>query len=149
VLTRAEELSRRFAEPVSGPAYRRVTRIAAAAVGVLLVLFGLRVLGSLTEMPIETAIGLVMMAGAPLAALPGILTGKTRIDATGIRQDGLFVKEVKWSEITRVRFARLPLSPRLIVTTGFGRFRAFYSGDKALDRAFSEVELALTGRGPK
>jgi hypothetical protein len=73
-----------------------------------------------------------------------ILFGRTVVDATGVRQLGWLGREVAWAEVVKVRFVAMPMSPRLMVSTGFGRARVFYSGDRRLDDALREAARLLT-----
>lgn len=131
-------LAERFAQPVSGPSYRSGAR--AMVVGTILSLcaYGARTVS-------EHAFGwtgwLVLAGAGAMVALTGwsVLTGRTTIDARGIRQDGLPAKEVLWSDILRARRIRLPLTCRLLVSTGRGPLRALHGGDRALDEAFAEI----------
>jgi hypothetical protein len=77
--------------------------------------------------------------------LPGLMTGRTRIDSRGISQQGFTRREVEWSQVQRVRFIRLGFSPRLVISAGFGRMRVFYSGSRELDEAFEHAVDLLTG----
>ena len=69
-----------------------------------------------------------------------ILTGKTTIDAKGIRQDWLFSKEFSWHEISRAGLVRMPLIPRLVLATQRGPLKAVHGGSPALLAAFREID---------
>jgi hypothetical protein len=134
-----------FAEPVEGPSHRTATRLVAVAVVALVIGWGARLMwqhGAPSSGALAAA-GIVLLL--LLWPLPGMLTGRTRIDARGIRQQGWTPREVEWAQIERVRFARIAMTPRLVVSTGFGRFRVFYSGSRELDEAFERVVEVLTG----
>jgi hypothetical protein len=84
------------------------------------------------------------IAVALLWPLPSLLFGRTVVDAEGIRQIGWMGREATWQQVQRVRFVRLALSPRLIVSVGLGRARVFYSGSRELDLAFEQAVALLT-----
>ena len=143
---RHEALARTFATPVSGPAYRPVTRLLAVALVAGLLVWGGVGLVSDLGTPIDwPRIGAsAIIAVALLWPMPSILAGRTVIDATGIRQGGWLGRETTWAEVQRIRYVPMPMSPRLIVSAGLGRARVFYSGDAQLDAAFREVVRLLT-----
>ncbi|HVL57221.1 MAG TPA: hypothetical protein VM491_11990 [Burkholderiaceae bacterium] len=142
-----ERAQQRFAErPVSGASYRRATRIVAVAVSALVVVMVARWLIQLPERD-WTLVGGALLAMLPLLYwLPTVLYGQTRIDGRGIRQDGMFGREVEWHQIQRVRFSRALLQPRLMVSAGFPKIRSFYSGTPQLDDAFDEIETIFMPR---
>jgi len=141
---RADALAKAFATPVEGPAYRPFTRIVAVVVVVGLFGWG----GSLVlgagglEGGQWVAVG--VMAAALLWPLPSLLLGRTVLDAEGIRQPGWMSREARWADVRRVRYVRMPLSPRLMISTGFGRPKVFFSGDATLDAAFEQAVYLLT-----
>jgi hypothetical protein len=143
---RHEALARTFSTPVSGRAYRPVTRILAAALVAGLLVWGavgmVRDLGTPIDWPRIGASAII--AVALLWPMPSILAGRTVIDANGIRQDGWMGREATWAEVQKIRYIPMPMSPRLVVATGMGRARVFYSGDTQLDGAFREVVRLLT-----
>lgn len=140
-----DALARRFAEPVSGPSYRPWVRVAAVAMVAVALPWGTWSLlageGALTSEQIVAALAL---AGVLLAPLPGLLFGRTVVDATGIRQLGWMGREIAWAEVRRVRMIRIPLAPRLVASAGLGRARVFHSGCAELDLAFEQAVDALT-----
>lgn len=141
---RADALAKAFATPVEGPAYRPFTRIAAVVlVAGLFGWGGYLVLGSGgLEAGHWVAVG--VMAAALLWPLPSLLMGRTVLDAEGIRQPGWMSREARWADVHRVRFLRLPLAPRLMISTGFRRPTMFFSGDARLDAAFEQAVYLLT-----
>ena len=73
-----------------------------------------------------------------------ILTGKTTIDAKGLRRQVPFNQtgyDLRWHEIAAVRFINLPLVGRLVVKTqGPGAAKAFHVGNKQMKQAFIRLE---------
>lgn len=139
-------LARTFAQPVSGPTYRPATRAVAAALVIGLLGWGVRSLVADAGTDWDAArIGATsIVALALLWPMPMILFGRTVVDATGVRQVGWLGREVAWTEVVKVRFVAMPMSPRLMVSTGFGRARVFYSGSRQLDEALREAARLLT-----
>jgi hypothetical protein len=141
----AARAARAFAQPIEGPSHRPVIRYLAVAIVVLIMAWGARQLWQ-HGVPSGQAIGAsAMVLLLLLWPLPGLFNGRTRIDATGIHQQGFAAREVQWSQVQRVRFIRLALTPRLVVSSGFGRMKVFYSGSRELDEAFEHVVDVLTG----
>ena len=142
---RSAALGRAFGQPVSGPTYRPLTR----ALALLLVLgilgWGLRSLGGAGPMDSTRLAALAILVAALLWPMPALLFGRTVLDAEGIRQTGWMGRDAAWAQVHRVRFVRLPLAPRLIVSVGFGRARVFQSGSAELDAAFEQAVRLLTG----
>jgi hypothetical protein len=144
-----EALARAFATPVTGPTYRPFTRVVAAAlVGGLLVWGARAALASPTPFEWQQLAAGATIAVALLWPLPSLLFGRTVVDAEGIRQIGWMGREATWQQVQRVRFVRLALSPRLIVSVGLGRARVFYSGSRELDLAFEQAVALLTAPRP-
>lgn len=143
---RLDALARTFRAPVSGPSYRPATRALAAILVAGLLVWGARGVIADLGTPINwSRIGAcAVVALALLWPMPSILLGRTVIDATGIRQPGWLGREAEWAQVQRIRHLRMPMSPRLIVSTGMGRARVFYSGDATLDAAFREAVRLLT-----
>ncbi len=143
---RHDALARTFATPVSGRAYRPATRLLAAVLVLGLLAWGaaglVKDLGTPIDWPRIGASAIIAIA--LLWPMPSILAGRTVIDATGIRQNGWMGREVTWAEVQKIRYIPMPMSPRLVVATGLGRARVFYSGDVQLDGAFREVVRLLT-----
>ena len=145
---RADALARAFATPVEGPSYRPFTRVAAVAIVVGLFAWGARALAAAGPLDTGQWIAVAAIAAALLWPLPGLLRGRTVLDAEGIRQPGWMGREARWVDVERVRFVRMPLSPRLMLSTGFGRAKVFYSGNRELDAAFDHAVRLLTGPPP-
>ena len=134
-----QTLIQRFESPVSGHAYRPLTRWMTFSFVTSLLAYGLHVL---SRGPDVAGSVLGLMAAAAAVVLVGawfIMTGRTTIDAQGIRQDGLFPRVFRWHEITRARFLKMPLSGRLLLSVGAGPIRAIHGGDDQLDAAFREI----------
>ena len=143
--THLDALARAFATPVTGPTYRPITRaIAALLVGGLLAWGARAALTSPMAFEWQQLAAGLAVAVALLWPLPSLLFGRTVVDATGIRQLGWMGRDVSWQQVQRVRFVRLALSPRLIVSVGLGRARVFYSGSRELDAAFEQAVRLLT-----
>lgn len=143
-------MGRAFEAPVAGPTYRPLTRaLALALVLGLLGWTGASVLRAHDALgPAHWAAGAAIL-GALLWPLPALLLGRTEVDARGVRQLGWQGREVLWSEVARARFLRLPGAPRLLLSTGFGRVKAFHSGSPALDEAFERAARILSDAGPR
>lgn len=143
---REAALARTFAQPVAGPTYRPVTRFVAAAMVVALLGWGARTLVAEGTADLDaTRLGAAaVVALALLWPMPMILFGRTVVDATGVRQVGWLGREVDWAQVVKVRFIAMPMSPRLVVSTGLGRARVFYSGTRELDAALREATRLLT-----
>jgi hypothetical protein len=142
---RLDALRRTFAEPVSGPAYRPVTRVVAGLLVAGLLGWGVRTLLMADEPPDTTRLGTAaVIALALLWPMPMLLFGRTVVDADGIRQPGLMGREIRWTEVQRIRFVRMPMSPRLMASSGFGRVKVFHSGSRELDQAFAQAVRLMT-----
>ena len=142
---RIEALGRAFATPVSGPTYRPATRLLAAGLVVGLIVWGGRLLLGGDEPLDATRIGAaIAIVAALLWPMPSMLFGCTVIDATGVRQLGWMGRDTEWTQVQRIRFVRVPLAPRLIVSAGFGRVKVFYSGSADLDAAFAHATRLLS-----
>lgn len=71
---------------------------------------------------------------------------RIRIDQDGITQTWIFNKRVLWAEVISARLMAAPKAefifpPRLIVSSGFGRFKAFNGGDRAVWQEFARIHL--------
>lgn len=143
---RADAVSRAFAVPVDGPSYRPLTRWLAA--GTVLALFGwggaLIAEHGLASLDAPRIVAGAAVAAALLWPLPTLLFGRTVVDATGVHQLGWGGREARWSDMQRVRFLRVPMASRLLVSVGFGRVRVFHSGSPELDAAFERATRLLT-----
>jgi hypothetical protein len=144
---RAELVAQAFAQPVSGPSYRPLTRVLAVALVLALFVWGARTMlavepGTLDRTHWATA---VVIALALLWPLPTLLLGRTVLDANGIRQLGWMGRDAEWAQVQRIRFVRMPMSPRLMISVGIGRIRSFHSGSPELDAAFERATRILTG----
>lgn len=128
----------RFGVPVTGPTYRRSARTVAIALIVLVGVYGVR---AVVAGGFGWAGWSVLAAGAAGLAISGwtVFAGRTTIDAAGIRQTGFPARRIGWHEIARARALRLPLSSRLLVSTGTGPLKAVHGGSAELDAAFAEI----------
>lgn len=141
---RADALARAFATPVEGPSYRPFTRVGAVVIVAGLFGWGGRMVAAAGPLDAGQWLAVAAIAAALLWPLPGLLRGRTVLDADGIRQPGWMGREARWVDVERVRFVRMPLSPRLMLSTGFGRAKVFYSGSRALDDAFEQAVGLMT-----
>ena len=142
---RLDALANAFATPVSGPTYRPATRVLAAVLVAGLLGWGARLLATSPD-PFD-ATRLAAAAAIAIALLwpmPMLLFGRTVVDATGVRQLGWMGREIEWTQVQRIRFVRMPMSPRLMISMGIGRVKVFYSGNPALDEAFARATRLLT-----
>jgi len=147
---RLDALARAFAQPVEGPSYRPLTRGLAVLVVAGLLAWAVRVVAAAP--PEFTAAHWVATAAFEAVVLwpvPALLFGRTRVDADGVRQLGWLARHAGWAEVRRIRFVRVPMSPRLVVSFDSGRPRIFYSGNAALDAAFERVQSLLTEPLPR
>ena len=128
-----------FSTPVSGPAYRPFFRYFTFSTLSTLATYGVIVF--IRRGDVATPIWLMMAAAAFIVLLSGwyILTGRTTVDSTGVRQDWMFEKSYRWHEIARARVVRMPGSVRLVFSTGAGPLKAIHSGSRELDQAFAKI----------
>lgn len=142
-----ERLGARFAQPVSGPAYRRSVRGFTVSAVLFLAGYALKVLSAAQPVAAPILWLMVGAAGVVLVNAWYIVTGRTTVDAHGVRQQWMFEKSYRWSEIMRARRVRMPFSSRLALVTGRGPVRAIHGGSSELDRAFDEVTRIFSGNG--
>ncbi|MEN9313990.1 MAG: hypothetical protein RIS35_383 [Pseudomonadota bacterium] len=140
-----DRLAERFATPVSGPAYRRSAKWMVGSTILSLCSYGAK---TVAEHDFGWNGWLVLALGTAAVLVTGwsVLTGKTMIDARGIRQDGVPRKEFGWHEIVRARRLRMPFTCRLLISTGKGPLKAIHGGNAELDRAFADIESLLSPR---
>jgi hypothetical protein len=142
----ADELRSRFAVPVRGPSYRASARWMIVSTLISLTAYGAHVLGSSGDVawPI---LGLMAAAGV-VVLVSGwyIVTGKTTVDARGVRQEWMFEKDYPWSQVLHARHLRLPFTSRLLLRAGFGPFKAIHGGCSELDTAFADVAAIYARR---
>lgn len=129
----------RFARPITGPSYRPGFKAITVALLAALALYGAWVLrGASAWSPVliapAAAAALLLVAAAP------ILRGTTTVDTQGIRTSGLTRGALRWEQIDRARYLRVPLSPRLLVLPTSGPMRAFHAGNAALEQAFVSID---------
>lgn len=135
----------RFAQPVSGPAYRASAKWMVGSTILSLCAYGAK---TVAEHDFGWNGWLVLAGGTAAVLVTGwsVLTGKTTIDARGIRQDGVPRKEFGWHEIVRVRRIRMPFTCRLLISTGKGPLKAIHAGNSELDHAFTDIEAIYSPR---
>lgn len=130
-----------FVEPVSGPSYKKGTKLMVISTVSSVLTYGLKV--ALTAPDVAWPVA-VLVLGAVVVMLSSawfMLTGRTTIDRHGVRQDWLFEKRMAWHEIARAKHVNWPyLSSRLVVSRGLGPVKAFHSGSEAVDAAFARID---------
>lgn len=131
--------AQRFATPVTGPSYRWSAKALAAVVLAWLAAYGAR---TVATGGFGLSGWLVVLAGMTAVVVTGwsVFAGRTTIDAQGIHQSGLPRRALRWHEIARARRLRMPLTTRLVVSTGTGPLRAIHAGNRALEDAFGEID---------
>ncbi len=136
----AAGLARLFEQPVRGRAYTAWARWSTASTVVALFAWGVALVDQQPQH--QGAVLALLAAGGGLLVVSAwfILTGHTTIDAQGIRQDWIFRKQFDWHQIAAARLVRLPLQPRLLLSTGRGPIRAIHGGDAAVIEAFRRVD---------
>jgi hypothetical protein len=136
-------LSEHFATSLSGPAYTRAFKAASTAVLLLIVVQAIRLWGVIWP-ALNTQGGWILIGGffVLLGSYALLLRSRTTIDAEGLRQTGIMDKTVAWSDIKVARLRGFPFARRLVVSTGYGRLRAFYAGTPELEQAFARIGAA-------
>lgn len=135
-----------FPEPVSGRAYRPMFRYFTLSTLTSLAAYGVWVLSRRSDVA-PSILWLLAAAGVVVLAHGWfILTGRTTVDAKGVRQDWLFRKSYGWAEIARARVVRMPGSVRLVFATGPGPLKAVHSGSRQLDEAFERIAQYYRGQ---
>ena len=71
---------------------------------------------------------------------------RIRIDETGMTQTWLFNKRIVWDEVVTSRMIAIPgmefiFPPRLVVSSGFGRFKAFNGGNTYIWQEFARIHM--------
>ena len=129
-----------LSQPISGPAYSRGYRIGASVVLVLIAVQAWRAWDEMAPL-LNAQAGWVLGAGAAvlLGSYALLLRSTTVIDATGLQQTGLIDKKIAWNEIRQARLRGFGFARRLVVSTGYGKFRAFYGGTPQLQAAFAAI----------
>ena len=139
----------RFATPVSGPAYRLSAKLVAGAMSAVLVIYGLRVIDKILAMPWAMAVLIGTAFVGVLSTTWYVFKGRTTIDARGVRQEWIVLKDYDWSRISKARYLRLPFTSRLMLRTGFGPIKAIQGGTPELDAAFREIAAYYKSQQPK
>ncbi len=137
-------------EPVSGPAYTRAFKGAATVVLLLVGVLSVRAWDTLM-LAASTQMGWFFIGGyvALIGSYVLLLRSQTRVDAEGICQTGLVDKKVTWDEIKVARLRGFPFARRLVVSTGYGKFRAFYAGTRDLEQTFARIGASYVRPGAK
>lgn len=143
-------LADQFATPVAGPAYTPTFRAISTAVVLLVVLQAARMWDVLGPV-LTTRGGWILVGGffVLLGSYALLLRSRTTIDAEGVCQSGILDKKVAWSDIKVARLRGFPFARRLVVSTGYGKFRAFYAGTPELEQAFARIGVAYGGTAGK
>jgi|GEM_PF-3741287 len=126
------EPEERFVSPVTGPSYGAFTKLLAAFITAIVVLFVVAMIAMAEKMNTP-------MLFAMSATTYYIVTGQTTIDSKGVRQDWITGKTYTWEEIRKVRVLRLPMATRLVINTGKPPFKAVHAGSDELASAFEEI----------
>jgi hypothetical protein len=142
----AKRPERMFAQPVSGPAYRTSAKWMIGSTVLSLFTYGAQVLAARDDVPWQMLVLLAASAGVVLLSTWYMLTGRTTIDAEGIRQDWIFAKAWRWHEIVHAKHLRLPFTSRLVISTGTGPLKAIHGGCRELDDAFRTIAAAYRPR---
>lgn len=129
----------RFAHPVSGHAYRPVTRLLTIVIALATLGYGLSV--GLTRGHLEGPLAFMLVTAGLIMAVAAwyIVTGQTTIDANGVRQDWIMAKSYGWGEIRSARLVKLPLATRLMLNTGRPPFKVIQAGTPEIEAAFREI----------
>jgi hypothetical protein len=137
-------LGEQFSQPVHGPAYTRAFKGAATVVVLLVVVQAMRAWDVLGP-ALSGQAGWIFIGGffVLLGSYALLLRSQTRVDAEGIRQTGIIDKAVRWDEIKVARLRGFPFARRLVVSTGYGKLRAFYAGTQELEAAFARISAAF------
>jgi hypothetical protein len=129
---------------LEGPAFPILTRVLATLLIAALAAKGAQVSDRVNWQAVDSPMILfgVMAAIAVLGGYWAILTSRTSINATYIRQTGLWNKEVKIAQIASLKlihFERVAwlIAPRLIVRGGSLGAQTFYCADPRVLHAFS------------
>ncbi|MGE5338817.1 MAG: hypothetical protein ACM3PU_13390 [Gemmatimonadota bacterium] len=137
-----------FEPPVTGPAYGRGFRAAAAFAALGLLAWGARTVLAL-GIGRGDGDGWIVLGAAAFALLGTLyfmITSRTTIDAQGIRQSGLIERKTEWSDILYARVRGPAFSRRLVVRSVNGRFRYYFGGTRELLAAFDQIAAAYPRR---
>lgn len=133
------EPEERFVSPVTGPSYGAFTKLLAAFITAIVVLFVVAMIAMAEKMNTPMLLLMLGAAVAMSATTYYIVTGQTTIDSKGVRQDWITGKTYTWEEIRKVRVLRLPMATRLVINTGKPPFKAVHAGSDELASAFEEI----------
>lgn len=133
-------------EPVEGPSYPALVKLAATAVsvGLATVLYRTWRQGHLNDLGFAEGGFLVAAVAVVASGYWGIMTSRTRIDATHIRQSWLWGKQVALADITQLKLIHVPMlawiiTPRLLVRTGSVGMTTFQAADPRVLAAFRRL----------
>ena len=135
---------------IEGPAFTTVVKALASALVASLAYFGLRSLNLMLEQRWSWT-ALLFMAGAAVFLVLcywWMLSSRTRVSATGIRQTWITDKQIAFTEITQIKLIHVPglawlISPRLIVRSRSPGSMVFHTADRAVLAAFKRLTLGL------
>lgn len=136
---------------IEGPSYHPAQKALATLIVVALMSFAVRIWPQLMQLD---AMGKAMLGIAVLAVLAtwfGMLGSRTRIDGETICQRGLWTKEVRLAEITRLQLIHVRglawlIAPRLVVRTGGLTRQVFPAADPRVLDAFRALAF---GEAPR
>jgi hypothetical protein len=129
-----------FSEPVSGASYGWFTKALATGLTAVAGVFALVLLFQAEEA--GSPMILLICGGALAMAWTTyfIVTGRTTIDADGIRQDWFTgTKNYSWDDVRKVSMFRLPMATRLVINTGRPPYKAVHSGSPEVTAAFAAI----------
>ncbi|WKB50613.1 hypothetical protein [Eleftheria terrae] len=129
-----------------GPAFPLAIKLLAGALVLAVLWQGGLAFGELQrqDWPAGVHLFLLLVAAGVLVAYASLLQSRTRIDASHIRQTGLWSKEVALADVVQVKFIYLPylswlLVPRLVLKLRTGRSVVVQSADVQVLRAFARL----------
>ncbi len=136
---------------IEGPAFPPGFRNIATALVALVLAAGAKALLSLPDATIAAIDGRVKILVACAVLLVLYTTywfhaSRIRIDETGMTQTWLFNKRIVWVDVVSSRMIAIPgvefiFPPRLVVSSGFGRFKAFNGGNPDIWQEFARIHV--------
>lgn len=145
--------------PVEGPSYTPLARALLAMLGLGLMATIAMVLlpDARPASPEEIQPLLPWLLGATVimaAQAFTVFAGRTLIDEQGVRQTGVWNKQMRWEEIRSARYLGLPwgtlwMPPRLALRSVSGKYMLIQGGTEELHRAFAQIVLHVQSRMPK
>ena len=135
-------------QTLSGPAYSPWFKLLATVVTVALAGYGVSFALRYALLDYGWSVALLFFAAMILLCLSyyGFLHAELVIDMHGIRQSGLWNRQVIWTEIRSAKLIGIPLAgwlspPRLVVRTG-NSFVTFNGGTPDLLAEFARISIA-------